>query len=193
VGRGDSGYKEGGGNTMTLTKLHTDMIEGLDDLMPSEGSYLPLEGSTINQDITTSTLTGDLTIKGDLKVNGAVEEKVYDLTPIDATATPLQYELNPNNGTIQFHTFIGDSVYTANFEEGQSIILMIHASEQAVNPHLTWPAITWVSTSGDSAIPAMAPSIANTGFLAISLWKVAGVLHGSLSGDYNKYPLGGDT
>ena len=177
---------------MTITKLHTDMVEGLDDLMPSADDLLPLEGSTINQDITTSTLTGDLTIKGDLEVNGAISEKVYDLTPIDANATTLQYELNPNNGTIQFHTFIGDSVYTANFKEGQSIILMIHASEQAVNSHLSWPAITWVSTSGDSAFPAITPSIADTGFLAISLWKVAGVLHGSLSGDYNKYPLGGD-
>jgi hypothetical protein len=178
---------------MTITKLHTDMVEGLDDLTPSGDGYLLLKGSTKNQDITTSTLTGDLTIKGDLKVNGSISEKVYDLTPIDATATPLQYELNPNNGTIQFHTFIGDSAYTANFEEGQSIILMIHASEQAVNPNLSWPAITWVSTSGDSAIPAIVPSIADTGFLAISLWKVAGVLHGSLSGDYNKYPVGGDT
>jgi hypothetical protein len=178
---------------MTITKLHTDMVEGLDDVVLSADGYLLLEGSTINQDITTSTLTGDLTIKGDLKVNGSISEKVYDLTPIDENATPLQYELNPNNGTIQFHTFIGDSVYTANFEEGQSILLMIHASEQAVNPHLWWPAITWVSTSGDSAIPAIHPSIADTGFLVISLWKVAGVLHGSLSGDYNKYPLGGDT
>lgn len=178
---------------MTITKLHTDMVEGLDDLMPSADDLLPLEGSTINQDITTSTLTGDLTIKGDLKVNGAISEKVYDLTPIDENATPLQYELNPNNGTIQFHTFIGDSVYTANFKEGQSIILMIHASEQNANHPLSWPAITWVSTSGDSAIPVLAPSIADTGFLVISLWKVAGVLHGSLSGDYNKYPLGGDT
>lgn len=175
---------------MTLTKLHTDMVEGLDDI--SAGGYLPLEGSTINQDITTSTLTGDLTIKGDLKVNGSISEKVYDLTPIDENATPLQYELNPNNGTIQFHTFIKDSVYTAKFEEGQSIILMIHASEQAVNPNLSWPAITWVSTSGDSSFPAAVPSIADTGFLATSLWKVAGVLHGSLSGNYNKYPLGGD-
>jgi hypothetical protein len=178
---------------MTITKLHTDMVEGLDDLTPSGDGYLLLKGSTKNQDITTSTLTGDLTIKGDLKVNGSISEKVYDLTPIDATATPLQYELNPNNGTIQFHTFIGDSAYTANFEEGQSIILMIHASEQAVNPNLSWPAITWVSTSGDSSFPAAVPSIADTGFLAISLWKVAGVLHGSLSGNYNKYPLGGDT
>ena len=177
---------------MALTKLHTDLIVGLDDLMPSADDYLLLEGSTKNNDITTSTLTGDLTIKGDLEVNGAISEKVYDLTPIDANATTLQYELNPNNGTIQFHTFIGDSVYTANFKEGQSIILMIHASEQAVNSHLSWPAITWVSTSGDSAFPAITPSIADTGFLAISLWKVAGVLHGSLSGDYNKYPLGGD-
>ena len=177
---------------MALTKLHTDLIVGLDDLMPSADDYLLLEGSTINNDITTSTLTGDLTIKGDLEVNGAISEKVYDLTPIDANATTLQYELNPNNGTIQFHTFIGDSIYTANFKEGQSIILMIHASEQAVNPHLSWPAITWVSTSGDSARPVITPSIADTGFLVISLWKVAGVLHGSLSGDYNKYPLGGD-
>ena len=177
---------------MTITKLHTDMVEGLDDIV-SAGGYLLLKGSTINQDITTSTLTGDLTIKGNLMVNGAISEKVYDLTPIDATATPLQYELNPNNGTIQFHTFIGGSSYTAKFEEGQSIILMIHASEQAVNPHLSWPAITWVSTSGDSAIPVLAPSIADTGFLVISLWKVAGVLHGSVSGDYNKYPAGGDT
>jgi hypothetical protein len=177
---------------MTITKLHTDMVEGLDDLTPS-GGYLPLEGSTINQDITTSTLTGDLTIKGDLKVNGAISEKVYDLTPIDENVTPLQYELNPNNGTIQFHTFIGSSSYTAKFEEGQSIILMIHASEQSVNPTLSWPAITWVSSSGDSSFPASAPSIADTGFLAISLWKVARVLYGSLSGNYNKYPLGGDT
>jgi hypothetical protein len=29
---------------MALTKLHTDMVEGLDDLMPS-GGYLPLEGN----------------------------------------------------------------------------------------------------------------------------------------------------
>ena len=178
---------------MTITKLHTDMVEGLDDLMPSGEGYLLLEGSTINNDITTSTLTGDLTIKGDLKINGSISEKVYDLTPLDENATPLQYELNPNNGTIQFHTFIGDSVYTDKFKEGQSIILMIHALEQAVKPPLSWPAITWVSTSGDSSIPVAAPSIADTGFLAISLWKVAGVLHGSLSGDYNKYPLVGDT
>jgi hypothetical protein len=178
---------------MALTKLHTDMVEGLDDLMSSGGGYLLLEGSTKNQDITTSTLTGDLTIKGDLKVNGAISEKVYDLTPIDENATPLQYELNPNNGTIQFHTFIGDSIYTDNFEEGQSILLMIHASEQAVSAHLWWPSIAWASASGDSAIPAIAPSIADTGFLAISLWKVADVLYGSLSGDYNKYPVGGDT
>jgi len=169
------------------------MVDGLDALMPSGEGYLLLKGSTENQDITKSTLTGDLTIKGDLMVNGSISEKVYDLTPIDENATPLQYELNPNNGTIQFHTFIKDSVYTAKFEEGQSIILMIHASEQSVNPDLSWPAITWVSTSGDSSIPVLAPAIADTGFLAISLWKVAGVLHGSLSGDYNKYPLGGDT
>jgi hypothetical protein len=29
---------------MTITKLHPDLIEGLDDLMPS-GGYLPLEGN----------------------------------------------------------------------------------------------------------------------------------------------------
>jgi hypothetical protein len=31
-------------NTMTITKLHTDLIEGLDDLM-SSGGYIPLEGN----------------------------------------------------------------------------------------------------------------------------------------------------
>jgi hypothetical protein len=131
---------------MALTKVHTNIIEGLEEHI-GDSDYLPLRGGTITGDLNISTAIVnweasrlDPTIiynnpegmnKNSLVVKGAVTEKVYtwEWTPDQRT-----HEIDPTNGSIQVSNWPvgyqpGVTWYTIDsgkWENGQSVTLTIN-------------------------------------------------------------------
>ena len=167
----------------STTKVRTDLVYGYEDILDNYISdYLPLTGGEMSGNLTTST---------DLFLDGPVTEAVHTLEKVEDTGGrqaggPLVFELDPHKGKFQLHYMNEDSTYdVTKFQDGQSITLMIDTSWKEPNdpmPKLTWPTIKWVNTSG---IP---PSISDTGFLIVGLWRAAGKMYGSLSGKYGNLP-----
>ena len=112
-----------------------------------------------------ATFSNTVTITGDTTFNGAIDEKVYNLT---GTA------LDPSNGTIQYKTLGGNVTLTDSISEGESMTLMI---DDGTAYSITWPTMTWVNNGGS------APTLATTGYTVIALWKVSTTLYGALVGD----------
>jgi len=82
--------------------------------------------------------------------------------------------LNPGNGTVQTWTLSGNSTPTDSIAAGQSMTLMINDGTAFT---ITWPSVTWKTDAG------VAPTLNTTGFTAIVLWDVGGVLYGARVGD----------
>jgi len=110
-----------------------------------EVENIKLDGNTISATDTNGNLnvsangTGQVVVSGDLKLTNAVVETVYTLT---GTA------LDPNNGTSQIKTLSGNVSLTDSLASGESMSLkLINGSSHTV----TFPTITWVSATGNSA------------------------------------------
>ena len=140
---------------MALTKVHTNIIEGLEDRVEGGSDYLPLKGGTITGDLNISTvIVDDWTKPGiynnpegmnknSLVVKGAVTEKVYtwEWTP-DGSHDPdngyysyeRTHEIDPTNGSIQVSNWPvgyqpGVTWYTIDsgkWKNGQSVSLTIN-------------------------------------------------------------------
>ena len=106
-------------------------------------------------------------ITGELALTGTPVEDVYAITGTSVA-------LDPANGSIQTHTLSGATTYTDGFSAGQAITLMIDDGTAAT---ITWPTMTWVNNA------AVAPTLAETGYTVVALWKVSTVLYGALVGD----------
>ncbi len=85
--------------------------------------------------------------------------------------------LSPTNGSIQTWTLSANSTPTAGtFADGQSLTLMV---DDGAARTITWTslAVTWKTGGGT------APTLNTSGFTAIQLWKIGGVIYGARVGD----------
>jgi len=96
---------------------------------------------------------------GDVKFSNAVVETVYALT---GTA------LDPNNGTVQTKTISADTSFTDSLSAGESMSLHLTS---ASSYNITWPTITWITGSGNSA-----PTL--TAADTVVLFKIGSTLYG---------------
>ena len=96
---------------------------------------------------------------GDVKFSNAVVETVYNLT---GTA------LDPNNGTVQTKTISANTTFTDSLSAGESMSLHLTS---ASSYNITWPPITWITSSGNSA-----PTL--TAADTVVLFKISTTLYG---------------
>lgn len=108
------------------------------------------------------------TFAGNIVYSKAVTEGIF------ALGTSGSLALNPANGTIQTCALTGNPTFTDSLSAGQSIVLML---TNGASYTVTWPTITWVTATGNSA-PTL--SAANT----LVFWKVSTTLYGALVGSY---------
>ena len=95
-------------------------------------------------------------------------ETVYTL------ATSGSINLNPANGSVQSCAAAGVITFVDALSAGQSIVLML---ANGSSYSITWPTVTWVSSSGNVA-PTL--SAGNT----VVFWKVGGTLYAAHVGKY---------
>jgi hypothetical protein len=143
---------------MALTKVHTNIIEGLEEQIEGLSGYLPLTGGTItgNLDISTVIVTnwsrpGSLynnpegMNKNSLVLKGAVTEKVYtwEWTPDQRT-----HEIDPTKGSTQLNNWPigyqpGATWYTIDsdkWQNGQSVNLTINMETVLLEDRdVMWP------------------------------------------------------
>lgn len=112
-------------------------------------------GTLANKTLTNPTVTG-------------YTETVYTL------ATSGTVNLNPANGTVQSCAASAGVTFTDSLSAGQSILLMLANGSSYT---ITWPTITWVSSSGN-VVPTL--SAGNT----IVFWKIGSTLYGAMVGKY---------
>lgn len=93
------------------------------------------------------------------------------VTEEQTTLTSTTPEIGPG---LNVWTLTGASTPTDGLSNGQSAILMIDDGSAYT---ITWPSVTW-KTDG-----AGAPDLNTSGYTAISLWKVGGVVYGARVGD----------
>lgn len=108
---------------------------------------------------------------------------VFTYTPPDlssyATHTETVYALSGTdfdaaNGRLQTKTISADTTFTDSLSSGESIILMLAGGATYT---VTWPTITWVGVSGNTA-PTLT---ANDTFV---FWKISTSLYGAYVGSY---------
>jgi hypothetical protein len=107
----------------------------------------------------------DVTDVSDDVVTNAYSETVFAVT---GTAPAL----DPANGGIQTWTLSGASTPTDSLSSGESMTLMVADGTAYA---ITWPTMQW---SGGEA-----PTLAETGYSVIVLWKVGTTLYGASAGD----------
>jgi hypothetical protein len=122
----------------------------------TSGSYTDLLNQPALFDGAYSNLTG-------VPVNEA--QTVYSLTGT---------EIDPTNGGIQTKTLSGSTVFTESLSDGHSVILML---DGGVSNTVTWPTVTWVTSSGNAA-----PTLTANDTLVF--WKISTTLYGAYVGSY---------
>lgn len=95
--------------------------------------------------------------------------------PLAATVYALTgTDIDPANGGIQTKTVAANTTFTESLTSGESVVLMLDAGASYT---ITWPTITWVTSSGNSA-----PTLTANDTLV--LWKVSTTLYGAYVGSY---------
>jgi hypothetical protein len=102
---------------------------------------------------------------GDVTFSNAVVEKVYALS---GTA------LDPNNGTSQTKTLGANTTFSDSLVSGESMSLSLVSGASYT---VTWPTITWVSSSGNNA-----PTL--TAADTLVFYKLSSTLYGVYVGSY---------
>jgi len=188
AGKNDIIYCDGGGSSGAVVSL-LNSLEGylsaannLSDLNSAATALTnlgltataaeinKLSGATVStaeinyNDITTlgtsqasKTVTADA--NGDVKFSNAIVETVYALSGTD---------IDPNNGTVQTKTIGGNTTFTESLSSGESVSL--HLTD-ASSYTITWPTITWITGTGNSA-----PTL--TAADTIVLFKISTTLYG---------------
>lgn len=130
-----------------------------------------LVADTIQHSDATSTTTNVLAVTNAAQSFTAqqtfaeLKETTYSLTGTD---------IDPANGSIQSKTVAANTTFTESLEAGQTVVLLLNAGASYT---ITWPTLTWVTSSGNSA-PTLT---ANDVFV---FWKVSTTLYGAYVGSY---------
>ena len=93
----------------------------------------------------------------------SVTEGVYNLTGT---------VIDPDNGAIQYKTLSANTTFTESLTSGDSVILRLSGGATYT---VTWPTITWVTATGNTA-----PTL-NGDDVAV-LWKEGSTLYGAYAG-----------
>jgi len=156
-------------NSYISTKTNTSTFNSA---LANTNSYIASVSSTersalanTNSYIATKANTASPTFTGDVTLGGALVETTYTLS---GTA------LDPANGTMQTSTLSGNITFTDSFSAGESMILLLNGGSTYT---VTWPTMTWTSSSGNAA-----PTL--TANDTIILWKIGSTLYGAYAGSY---------
>jgi hypothetical protein len=82
--------------------------------------------------------------------------------------------LDPANGGTQTKTLSANTTFTDSLSSGESMVLMLEAGASYT---VTWPTITWVTSSGNTAPTLTAKD-------TLVFWKVSTTLYGAYVGSY---------
>lgn len=82
--------------------------------------------------------------------------------------------LDPANGGTQTKTLAANTTFTDSLSSGESMVLMLEAGASYT---VTWPTITWVTSSGNTAPTLTAKD-------TLVFWKVSTTLYGAYVGSY---------
>ncbi len=134
------------------------------------GSYLTAAGTTTLTNKTIAFADNTLTnvagtTAAQTLTNKTIVDTIYALSGTALLAT---------NGAIQTKTVGAAITLTDSLVSGDAIVLML---EGGASYTVTWPTMTWVTSSGN-----VAPTL--TAKDTIVLWKVSSVLYGAYTGSY---------
>ena len=135
----------------------------VEDTTPQLGGDLDLNSNTING-------TGDIDITGAITATGAIFVKSYK----DTTHTLSGTDIDPANGGIQTKVCSANTTLTDSLSAGESVVLHVEGGGSYT---ITWPTITWVTSSGNSAPTLTAKAV-------VVLWKISTTLYGAYAGSY---------
>jgi hypothetical protein len=146
------------GKTGDVTLVKADITDFAD------GDYATAaQGATADTAVQRAgdTMTGQLIL-------AEIKETTYTLGTTGSIA------LDPANGSIQMSVLTGAPTFTDSLEAGQTIVLMLENGDSYT---VTWPTMTWVTSSGNAAPTLTAKD-------AFVLWKTGAGLYGSYVGNY---------
>jgi len=139
---------------ITSTAAELNILDGVTSTA-AELNYNDI--TTLGTSQASKTVTADA--NGDVKFSNAIVETVYALT---GTA------LDPNNGTTQTKTISTNTTFTDSLVSGESMSLSLTSASSYT---ITWPTITWITGTGNSA-----PTL--TAADTVVLFKISSVLYG---------------
>lgn len=139
---------------ITATAAELNVLDGI-TATTAELNYSDI--TTLGTSEASKVVTADA--NGDVKFSNAVVETVYALT---GTA------LDPNNGTVQTKTISANTTFTDSLSAGESMSLHLTGASSYT---ITWPTMTWVSRSGNTA-----PTL--TAADTVVLFKISTTLYG---------------
>jgi len=139
---------------ITSTAAELNILDGV-TATSTELNYLDI--TTLGTSEASKAVTADA--NGDVKFSNAIVETVYSLT---GTA------LDPNNGTVQTKTISSNTTFTDSLAAGESMSLHLTSASSYT---ITWPTITWITGTGDSA-----PTL--TAADTVVLFKISSTLYG---------------
>lgn len=139
---------------ITATAAELNILDGVTATF-TELNYNDI--TTLGTSEASKVVTADA--NGDVKFSNAIVETVYDLTGT---------ELDPNNGTVQTKTISANTTFTDSLSAGESMSLHLTSASSYT---ITWPTITWITGTGDSA-----PTL--TAADTVVLFKISSTLYG---------------
>ena len=142
------------GTSITSTAAELNILDGV-TATAAELNYNDI--TTLGTSQASKTVTADA--NGDVKFSNAIVETVYALT---GTA------LDPNNGTVQTKTISANTTFTDSLSAGESMSLHLTSASSYT---ITWPTITWITGTGNSA-----PTL--TAADTVVLFKISSTLYG---------------
>ena len=155
--------KTDGGTVVEVGSGGGGISEVSADTTPQLGGDLDLNSNTING-------TGDIDITGAITATGAIFVKSYK----DTTHTLSGTAIDPDNGGIQTKVCSANTTLTDSLSAGESVVLHVEGGGSYT---ITWPTITWVTSSGNSAPTLTAKDV-------VVLWKISTTLYGAYAGSY---------
>ena len=124
--------------------------------------------SYIDTHINTSTAASNEILSWNGSDYECIEQGIATVSSLTGTGS------DHTNGGIQTKTISANTTFTETLASGESVVLML---EGAASYTITWPTITWVTSSGNSAPTLTAKD-------TLVLWKVSTTLYGAYVGSY---------